>query len=117
MHIHPHLSIMIDGQAQVIPANVGIDSFCMRPVHTHDDSGTIHLEFPQARNVMLGDFFTIWGKRFDRNCVLDSCIGSPKPGEGGRRTLKLRVNGKDNTEFERYLMHDKDQIEIILDSK
>lgn len=122
MHIHSQLSIVIDGQAQPIPANIGLESFCMRPIHTHDDSGTLHLEFPQTRDVRLGDFFAIWGKRFDQNCVLDRCAeanpsaGSPRSnsGQAGQgKTLKLRVNGKDNTEFERYVMHDKDKIEII----
>ena len=147
MHIHPRLSIMIDGQAQLIPANIGVEPFCMRPVHTHDEPGVIHLEFPNQRDVPLGDFFTIWGKRFDRSCVLDTCVGagpsagsalrsdsgqagSPRPGSrpegearsqgaagqaGQGKTLKLRVNGKDNTEFERYIMRDKDRIEIIVE--
>lgn len=106
MHIHSQLSIVIDGQAQSIPANIGLESFCMRPIHTHDDSGTLHLEFPQTRDVRLGDFFAIWGKRFDQNCVLDTCAEANK-------IVKMRVNGKDNTEFERYVMHDKDKIEII----
>lgn len=33
-HIHPHLSIIIDGVNQVVPANIGIDANCMHPLHT-----------------------------------------------------------------------------------
>src|SRR5262245_29031219 len=50
VHIHPHLTIMVNGQQQTIPALIGINvdgrgnptSFL--PLHTHDATGTIHVE-------------------------------------------------------------------------
>src|SRR5947209_1562386 len=46
MHIHPHLTILINGQDQVIPAGIGVEASGDLPMHTHDDSGTIHIESP-----------------------------------------------------------------------
>lgn len=107
MHIHALLSIYINKKPVSIPGNIGITPapFCMRPVHTHDDSGTVHLQFPSQTDVRLADFFKMWGKRFDSQCILDKCNGS----EG---KVRMFVNGRENRFFERYIMHDQDQIEI-----
>lgn len=107
MHIHPHLKIVIKGEEEAIPANIGIPSpTCFRPIHTHDDSGTLHIEFPNPRDVRLGEFFLIWGKQFNSNQIFEFTNGP----EG---KVRMRVNGKENTEFENYIMKDLDQIEII----
>lgn len=106
MHIHPHLRIFLNGKEEPIPVNVGIpSSVCMRPIHTHDGSGTLHLEFPRPRDVKLGDFFRVWGKRFNKDCVLDSCVDN-------QHQLSMTVNGVPNSEWENYIMSDGDQIEI-----
>lgn len=120
IHWHPELSIVIKGQKQAIPANIGIgmqyagykyyDSMMMMTnIHTHDASGQLHWEVMQGPvtkdEVLLGDFFGIWGKTFSKDCIFDSCNG-----QGG--TVKLFVNGKENTEFENYQVRDKDKIEI-----
>ena len=97
MHIHPEISIFMKGKEELIPANIGISPSCMRPIHTHDEIGTIHLEFPVYREVKLGDFFRVWGKPFNQNW------------EGN---IKMKVNGKENSDFENYLMRDNDKIEI-----
>src|SRR6185503_18343068 len=41
-HIHPVLSINIEGHQVVIPANIGLGSQEFNP-HTHDFSGTLHI--------------------------------------------------------------------------
>src|SRR5437016_1935131 len=48
LHIHPRLSIIVDGQKVPVPANIGIEPSgrTMAALHTHDDSGTIHVESP-----------------------------------------------------------------------
>lgn len=98
IHWHSQLDIIIKEEKQTIPANIGI-GLVHAPIHTHDDSGTLHLEFSglvKKEDIKLGQFFKIWGKPFHV--------------EG--TTVKMSVNGKENTEFENYLMQDKDQIEI-----
>ena len=66
-HIHPVVSITVDGEAEIIPGNVGIDGFCMREIHTHDATGTLHIETAKPGVVYgLLDFFTVWGQDIDR---------------------------------------------------
>jgi hypothetical protein len=110
MHIHPHLSIIIDGQQRAIPANIGITNTCMRPVHTHDETGTIHLEFPVEQDVRLSEFFRVWQQPFSRTEVLDR-----KVEEGD--ILKITVNGQETSELENLMMRDKEQIVIEVKKK
>jgi hypothetical protein len=65
-HIHSHLSIIVNGQAQAIAADTGIVSTpslsCHYYIHTHDRSGKIHIEAPAAGTFTLGQYFAIWGQ-------------------------------------------------------
>jgi hypothetical protein len=66
-HIHEHLSILVDGTAQKIPAYVGIPGGpilprCIYWLHTHDATGVIHVESPVVAIYTLGQFFDIWGQ-------------------------------------------------------
>lgn len=99
MHIHTRLKIFIKGEEFKIPANVGVTAACMRPVHTHDESGTLHLEFPNKTNVALGAFFKIWEKPLSEFGI----------------NPKMKVNSAENNEFENYIMRDGDQIELFFD--
>lgn len=104
-HIHPHLTIMIDGAKQTIPANVGVAFGCMHPLHTHDDTGEIHIESPEKRGFTLGDFFAVWGKQFDKNRILDSQSDAA-------HEVALTINGAPSEQFEKLVLNDKDQIVI-----
>ncbi len=76
-------------QRQYIPANIGLLPNCNRPLHTHDDSGTIHVETDQPVNYTIGDFFLIWGKTFNSSGIfpsnqplpsyLDRCVATAGP--------------------------------------
>lgn len=95
LHIHPHLEILVDEKAEEIPANIGIPSAnCMRPLHTHDKTGTIHIEWKTAHTFLLKDLFTVWDQQFYR--------------EGYKVTMT--VNGQENTDLENLKLIDKDQI-------
>jgi hypothetical protein len=67
IHIHPLLSVYVNGKKVPVPANVGIDPskppMEMAGLHTHDGSGTIHDE-GMAEGARLGQFFAIWGVPF-----------------------------------------------------
>jgi hypothetical protein len=70
VHFHPHLDISVDGVAETIPANIGISDTCMANLHTHDTSGTIHVESADAgaiNDFVLGDFFTVWNQPIERS--------------------------------------------------
>lgn len=67
-HDHMQLSVMVDGQTQAIPANVGVNQQCMAAVHTHDASGELHVEPPEAdMDVHLSDFFAVWDQSYERD--------------------------------------------------
>jgi hypothetical protein len=61
-HVHAHLAIFKDGQWLAMPANVGILSSCDYEMHTHDQTGIIHIETPTFKKFTLGQFFDIWGE-------------------------------------------------------
>src|SRR6476469_8604549 len=64
-HIHPTLTILLDGQQVSIPAGIGINGSNFADPHTHDYSGTLHIgesatvgtdgSGAAARNVTLQD--------------------------------------------------------------
>ena len=101
IHWHPTLEIFVKGEKQELPTNIGISPLGMTPIHTHDDAtlGIVHLEFSglvRKEDITLGQFFANWGK--DMNSFGTS--------------VKMTVNGIENTELENYVMHDKDKIEL-----
>jgi hypothetical protein len=65
-HFHPHVQILVNGQPETIPANTGITPLCMAEVHTHDTTGTLHIEGLDQRDFHLSDFFTVWDKSLQR---------------------------------------------------
>lgn len=110
LHWHPALEVYINGNKQEIPANIGLGAVHEK-IHTHEEDakdGVIHLEMSGvvAKNdTKLSKFFSSWGKVFNANQIMDK-----QSGVDGK--VKMLVNGTENTEFENYLMKDKDKIEI-----
>lgn len=107
LHWHPHLTIVIKGEEQKITKDIGIGAI-HNPVHTHDSTGTVHLEFSglvTKDDLRIKQLFKVWNKEFNSNCIFDKCSGPE-----GR--IRFFFNGKENKEFENYIMRDKDRIEI-----
>jgi hypothetical protein len=91
MHIHPHLDLYVDGQKRTVPAQIGIDPGLWRthkydryigdmgaaPIHTHDASGTLHVESSVTANWTLGNFLQIWGLNFRGRTVQATADGQP----------------------------------------
>ena len=107
LHIHSDLKIKIDGKDFPIPTNIGIQTGIMRPIHTHDSSGEVHIEGPYARDFTIGEFFEIWNKTFNSTCIFEHCTGA-----GNASELKMLINGQENKQFENYTMRDSDEIVI-----
>ena len=98
LHWHPELVIYVKGVKQEIPADIGIGAV-HQPIHTHDATGTLHLEFQglvRKHDITLGQFFKNWGRDMQSF--------------GGN--VKMTVDGEENTEFENYVMQDKDKVEL-----
>ena len=67
-HNHVHLDIFINGQPYVIPSQIGtLPGKCFYWLHTHEDSGIIHIESPLTRNYTLGQFLDIWKNTVSSN--------------------------------------------------
>ena len=44
-------------------------------MHTHDNTGIIHIESPDVRNYTLGEFFVILSKKFSNTQTFDNQVG------------------------------------------
>lgn len=95
MHWHPQLSITSNsGGVVTVPSQIGIDQSLwkdhlldqygigMSPLHTHDTSGTIHVESNAVRDFTLHEFLAIWGQPNDGSTV------------NGRSVVSLTVDGQ-----------------------
>ncbi len=95
VHIHAHLSIFVKGEQIAVPYGIGI----VKPfqadrgfvgmgqgiywLHTHDATGIIHVESPDARTYTLGQFFDIWGRTLSATDVA-----------GQQGVVRVYVDGK-----------------------
>lgn len=75
-HAHTHLAIYKDGVRLAIPQLIGVvgndavfSTTCFYPLHTHDLTGTLHIEPNNNNRVTLGQFFNIWGQPLTRTNV------------------------------------------------
>ena len=99
IHWHPEVKVFVKGIEQPIPQNIGLGAV-HSPMHTHEDLPIIHLEFAglvKKQDITLGKFFTLWGKDI-------RSFGT---------TLRMTVNGVENTEYENYLFKEGDKIELF----
>lgn len=88
-HYHAHLDIFVHGFSYLVPAGIGIrPPDCIYWLHTHDTSGIIHVESPENKTFTLGQFFDIWGKKFDNNQLFDFKVDNSTD-----KTLSIYVNG------------------------
>ena len=101
------LHITVDGAPVEVPAYVGIDRLraIQAPVHTHDTSGQVWLEGRNTDDVTLGQFFTVWGVRFDDHCLGSAC-----------RDLVVTVDGKINSAPREVLLAETRSIGITASS-
>ncbi len=107
IHWHPALTIILNGQQQTIPSNLGLTGV-HQPIHTHDSTGVLHYEInnPTPENMPLRYFFErVWRKQFTGTCIMGYC-------NDDSGTVKMYVNGRENFEFENYIPNDKDDIRI-----
>ncbi|HEV8176344.1 MAG TPA: hypothetical protein VGP44_01520, partial [Gemmatimonadales bacterium] len=107
IHYHPMLKVFANGHQVAVPANIGIDPtkdpMQMAGLHTHDTSGTIHVE--GARRATLDKLFKIWG------VPLSSQQLGPYHA-AGRKALRMWVNGKPSRAFGALKLADRQRITI-----
>lgn len=88
-HIHAVLRVFNQGQPVEVPQGIGIDqsSNFFASLHTHDSTGTIHMETDNPYPFTLGQFFTIWGVKLSK-----TQLGGLK--NAGQNKVQTYVNGK-----------------------
>ena len=117
MHIHPQLSLLVGEKSVIVPAQIGIDPSlwkdhtldefgmqsmpemnmsAMSPLHTHDNSGIIHVESTVNKNYTLGEFLNIWGLNI------------------GDKTVELTVNDKPMADFRDHILLDGERIRLAI---
>lgn len=74
LHIHSHLALFVGGKLIEIPKFIGIvptgpQTACLYWIHTHDETGIIHVEAPEPHDYSLGNVFDIWGEPLRRDQV------------------------------------------------
>jgi hypothetical protein len=95
LHIHPVVSIFVDGEEEAIPGNLGISGVCMAEVHTHDTDGVLHVESVHpGKEFTLEDFFKVWGQSIEREGL----------------DLTMTVQGEPSDEFGNLVLRDRQQI-------
>lgn len=91
LHTHEHLDLYLRGEHVAVPAGIGIGNDSagqfFSPLHTHDDTGVLHVESTTRKAYTLGQFFGTWGVRLSATCIGGYCAG-------GRRTLLAFVDGR-----------------------
>lgn len=116
MHWHPILTITMNGSPVTISAQIGIDASLWKdhsldqygvgglaPLHTHDTSGTIHVESNSVRDFTLHQFLAIWGQPADGGAI------------NGHTVLSLSVDGQSQpSPTQDVVFKDKQQIAMTL---
>lgn len=92
MHEHVNVQIFVNGEPVEVPTNIGTDEATGDPssIHTHETSGTVHIESSVQYDFTLGDVFDVWGVRFDGRCLGAYC-------DDGDDQLRLFRNGQEVT--------------------
>jgi hypothetical protein len=115
LHNHVNLNVTYNGQALMVPQHIGmveigkaedpllygdhsIDQYGMEgmsPLHTHDASGSIHVEANTKRDFTLGEFLDIW-KGLDIN----------------GKTVQASLNGNSVSDYRNIILNDGDSISL-----
>ena len=73
---HNHTKLVINDQngSLIVPAGIGIiPNECIFWLHTHDDSGIIHVEAPYEKSFSLGQFLQVWNS-FDNASIVNNIL-------------------------------------------
>ena len=115
LHNHVNLNVTYNGQALKVPEHIGmveigkaqdpllygdhsLDNYGMEgmsPLHTHDASGSIHVEANTKRDFMLGEFLDIWE-------------GLDVSG----KTVQASLNGNSVSDYRNIILNDGDSISL-----
>ena len=83
VHYHAHIDITVDGNPVVVPQSLGFVAqgnhvAGLAPLHTHDNTGIIHIENSVPATFYLGQVLIEWGVKFTPTCLGPYCSGKGK---------------------------------------
>lgn len=113
-HFHAHLDVFTDGKAVAVPADIGFEFNAagqptgISALHSHDESGIIHIEAPTAgATYTLGQFLTEWG-------ILDGTDKTPGSAHSSTDGWSVAVNGaKQEGKIADVALHAHDEIVLF----
>jgi hypothetical protein len=107
-HAHTYVGVFVDGKAEVVPSGIGIDNAGHRiaGLHTHDCSGTVHVEAEAPIELTLGQLADSWGVKLDSECFADMCAPDDP--------VVVEVNGAPVTDARAVVIADCDVINIVV---
>ncbi len=110
-HVHQLLHIYDDGILVPIAANIGIDEsqHVETALHTHDQTGVIHMEADKPFSATLGDLFDVWGVALGPDRVGGLHATKDEP-------LRVYVNGKPVSDPAAHVLRRNDNIVIAYGS-
>jgi hypothetical protein len=107
-HDHVSLSILVNGGPVVVPEEVGMNPQLwhdhsldrygpsgISPMHTHDNSGTIHIESTTPREYTVSEFLAVMGIKPDA-------------------VTRMTVNGNEVVDIWNHAMNDRERIQLEL---
>jgi hypothetical protein len=121
IHWHAQMYFDLCGQDYTLP----LESGDLNNVHTHKEANYLHYhaliktneagsEILEPEKLAIGNIFDFMGVEFTNECFNGYCNGQDCNGKPG--TLKVIVNGQENSEFNNYWYKDGDEIEVIFSS-
>ena len=113
-HIHTQFNITINNQSSYpIPAGIGIiPNNCIYWMHTHDESGLIHIESPIKKEFTLGQFLDIWNRFNSSDTVVQHITNNNING-----TILVYINGtqmNNSTDHKDIELKDRGNITLII---
>ena len=94
MHEHANVQVFVHGEQVDVPTDIGVDRDADPPdvqsLHTHEGSGTVHMESQSIYPFTLGEFFDVWGVRLSESQT-ETCLGGYC--EDGESTLRVFEEG------------------------
>ncbi|MFL6502951.1 MAG: hypothetical protein ACJ70W_05380 [Nitrososphaera sp.] len=114
-HIHTKFSITIDNKSYPVPAGIGIiPDNCIYWLHTHDNSGIVHIESPIKKAFTLGQFLQIWNRFNSSDTVIQNITNNNING-----TVVVNINGtqmSNSTDYRNIELKDQDEISLMISS-
>lgn len=112
MDVHVQVSVEVEGTKVRVPASIGLNgeevaggrmvSGFVSTIHTHDDTGLVHVHSPDVREYTLGQLFDVWGVTLTEERIGGYCVDDG-------HTLTVESNGEAVTGDPRELVLENEQ--------